>query len=75
VFVDAVIVAPLASCQVHLQRTLPSLLVHFLTLDELADPVKQKQNFKVKPVFMNHIVKFFDVELHLYVRSGMQASL
>jgi len=42
VFVHAVIFAPLASCQVHLQRPLPPLLAHFITLDQLADPVKQK---------------------------------
>ena len=61
VFVVAVVVAPLASFQVHLQCPLPPLLAHFLTLEELADPVKQEQNFNVKPVFMNHIVKFFFV--------------
>jgi hypothetical protein len=42
VFVDAVVIAPLASFQVHLQCPLPPLLAHFLTLDELADPVKEK---------------------------------
>jgi hypothetical protein len=42
VFVDAVVVVPLASFQVHLQCLLPPLLAHFLTLYELAYPVKQK---------------------------------
>ena len=42
VFVDAVVVAPLASFQVHLQYPLPPLLAHFLTLNELGDPAKQK---------------------------------
>jgi len=41
VFVDAVVVAPVASFQFHL-RCLPPLLAHFLTLYGLAYPVKQK---------------------------------
>jgi hypothetical protein len=42
VFDDAVVVAPLSSFQVHLLCPLRPLNAHFLTLDELADPVKQK---------------------------------
>jgi hypothetical protein len=42
VFVDAVVVAPLESFQVHLQCLFPPLLALFLTLDELAYPGKQK---------------------------------
>jgi hypothetical protein len=43
-FVDSVVdVAPLVSFQVHLQCPVPPVLAHFLTLDELAGPVKQKK--------------------------------